>query len=364
MKPARKWQILNWLGIAVCAVVVLVAGISTRSMSIAKRGIVIGVGIDRTDEGYRVCAQMMQPGQDSAPTSPVQYEVVVGEGPTVYAAMADIMRKTSMYPSYVHCKVLFLGYDMLDEALDDVMIGLMRRNELGNVQVVAVEGTAYHAITATVAILPTSSAFIERDNLLVSKSGGRRLVSLKDYCQRIDGHSGNKFLPLAVEVEAEPPTGGDAPKDGSPVLYDMMNTLAFDVHNRPHAYGNAVTEGVGLIEAKGGQYTAYREDGRYVTVRIRNTRIRRRYHGNTVEGVYRYEVSVLEQTLSEDEPKAAAVEELVARCMDRTMQTTYETCLRDEVDIYSVAGHLYKRFGREVSQSDMRWQHTVEVKCK
>lgn len=368
MKRPPRPTVYKWLVIALCVVVVAVCGYTTQSLSVGKRGIVIGLGVDWSEKGYTVCAQMMQAGVGSSPDTPAMYEVVVGEGATLREAMASITEKTSLYPSYAHCKVLFVGDNLLSARLNKVLIQLMQNNDLGNVQVIAVEGSARQAITAKVAILPTTSAYMERDNLLVSKFGGRRLVSLKDYCQRIDGVSGNLFLPYAVAVEAEQPTGGGDNADGKqeqPVLYDILHTVSFDVDGVAHIYGHDITLAVGLVETEGGQFTARRQDGRFVTVSIKSASRRRKYRPNTVIGRYEYDVSVIEQTLvDEGEPEAREVEALVAQCIDDAMQYAWQTCLSDGVDIFSVAGHLYKRYGEVVPLSECLWQRKIVVKCK
>ena len=366
MQAYRRGKLYRWGVIALCLVVAAVCGYTTQSLAVTKRGIVIGLGLDRQAEEYVVSVQMMQAGAGNSPDSPAMYEVVVGRGATVREAMADVTKKTSLYPSYAHCKVLVVGEDMLSHSsLDDVMISFMHSNELGNVQVLAASGMAYDMITATVAISPTTSAYIERDNQLVSKFGGRRLVSLKDYCQRVDGKSGNKFLPYAVAVPAEKPTGGDAVEDKrSPVLYDLLHTAAFDEHGKVHVYGEQITLAVGLVETKGGQFTAYDEAGRYVTVKIDEARRTRTYAPHTVEGHYVYEVSVVEQTLAEGDPPSAEVESLVARRMDEAMAEAFDTCRADGVDIFSVGGHLYKRYGEVTPVEECRWLRNIEVKCK
>ena len=367
MKRTVTHRIIKWTVIAVCLAVVAICGVTTESLAVGKRGVVIGLGVDWHEKGYTVCAQMLQAGAGNSPDTPAMYEVVVGEGATLREAMADVTKKTSLFPSYAHCKVLFVGDSLLTDRLDGLLVQLMQGNDLGNVQVVAVEGSAYQAITATVAILPTSSAYIERDNLLISKFGGRRLLSLKDYCQRIDGVSGNKFLPYAVSVPAEKPTGGEesTKQEDDVVLYDVLNTVAFDSEGKAHVYGNEITRSVGLVETKGGQFTAYTEDGRYVTVKINGVKRRRTYRPRTVIGHYTFEVGILEQTLVADgEPKARDVEALVALRMDEAMQRAYETCLADGVDIFSVTGRLYKRYGEVLPLEACTWRRKIEVKCK
>ena len=356
-------RILYKIALALCAVVAVVAGIGVTSLSITQRGIAVGVSIDWVQNAYRVGVQFVQPGDSNAPGSASVYEVVQGTGDTLHTALDDVVQKTSQYPSYAHCKVLFVGDNLLDERLDEVMRILLVSNTLGSVQVVAVEGMGYDSLTAHVPILETASAYMEKENKLVNELGGRTLVSIKDYCQRIDD-GGTKYLPYARQVPAEKPLGGPDADTQAPVLFDINNTVAADENDQMHIYGSDITHSVGLIEGKSGFITAYTPDGRYVTVQIRAIRASRRYRANTVMGTYRYTVSVLEQSLSTEDPSASEVEALVADAIEQKLDWAYRTCMADGVDIFSVCGHLYKRYGVRVPLAEAQWQRTIRVKCR
>ena len=358
-----KTRILYKLALVLCTVITVIAGVGVTSLSITQRGIAVGVSIDWVQNAYRVGVQFVQPGESNAPGSASMYEVVSGSGNTLLAALDDVAQKTSQYPSYAHCKVLFVGDNLLNERLDQVMRILLQSNALGSVQVVAVEGEGFDSLTAHVPILETASAYMEKENKLVNQLGGRTLVSVKDYCQRID-EGGTKYLPFARRIPAEKPLGSKEKDQEQPVLFDINNTVAADQNNVMHIYGSDITHSVGLIEGKSGIITAYTDDGRYVTVQIRSIRATRRYRPNTVVGTYRYVVTVTEQTLSLSEPPADLVEKMVSDAIEQSLLAAYTTCYNDGVDIFSVCGHLYKRYGATVSLQQAKWERNIRVKCR
>ncbi len=363
MTQRRKRLLTKIIVIVVCGAALLLGGGMVEQMEATKRGIVIGTSIDKTDEGFTVCAQLVVAGESNTPGSASAYEVVVGEGKTLMQAMENITTKSSLRPSYAHCKVLFVGEQLIKGGLDEVMVTLLESNSLGSdMQVVAVQGRAQEAIGTPVAILTTSSSYLEQDSELVTKVGGRSLVTIKDYCQRLDGKGGTKYLPLAVKIKAEPPLGAEQQGTQDVYLFDLNNTVAYDQNGTPHFYGHEVTQGVGLVEAKGGEFTATLPDGRFVTVRIDKVYRTRHYRPDTVVGNYRYEVSVVEQTLVPDgQPSSKEVAQLVAEQIDARMEDVYRKCKQDGVDIFSACGRVYKRYWKWLPLDQVKWERHVSV---
>lgn len=355
---------IAYKSLAVLAVLlVAIGGFGVTGLGITQRGIAVGMSVDYRDGAYTVGVQFVEAGEANAPGSASMYEVVKGRGATLNQALENVAEISSLYPSYAHCKVLLVGSNLLSARLDGVVKTLLHDHRLGNLQLVAVDGDGFDFLTAYVPILETASAYMEKENRLIGQLGGRTLVSVKDYCQRIDA-SGTKYLPYARRLKAQTPIGsGDVPTQ-DPILFDLYNTVASNQEGQMLVYGADVTKGVGLIEAKSGQITAYCEDGRFVTVNIQSIRVSRRYRPNTVAGTYRYTVRVVEQTISEQEPSADQVEQLVAEAIERSLVHAYQTCRSDGVDIFSLCGRLYKRYGKEVALDDVLWQRTILVRCR
>ncbi|MBO4535101.1 MAG: hypothetical protein J5755_04115, partial [Clostridia bacterium] len=218
------------------------------------------------------------------------------------------------------------------------------------------------ALSAKVPLVDSSSVYVEQDNLLVSQTGGRDLVSLKDYCARLDGKEGAKLLPYAVKVPTQP-TQSQQGGAGEAYLFDLCNTVAFSTDGTPHIYGKEVTLGLGLVNAKGGQVTATDQDGRFVTVKLLSVTKTRRYRRYVVEGTYRYQVSVVDGDLPFDTP-AQEIEAMIAREIDRMMEAAYLAAKADGVDIFAVAGRLYARYGVSLTLDQVEWRRHIKVTCR
>ncbi|MBP5404553.1 MAG: hypothetical protein J6Y74_01200 [Clostridia bacterium] len=66
---------------------------------ILNRGIVIGMGVDKTEEDeIEVTVQIAVAGESSAPGAPNRYALVSGKGPTLLSAMDRIARITAYSP--------------------------------------------------------------------------------------------------------------------------------------------------------------------------------------------------------------------------------------------------------------------------
>ena len=366
MKGKKHWRKILIAVILACALVAaLLEGNSLiERLQLTKLGIVLGVSVDRDEQDYVVCAQLVEASSVNTPQSGPAYQVIVGKGKTLMGAFDHIKAQSSLYPAYAHCKVLFVGEELTKNGLDGVMKSLLTGNLLsGDVQVVATQGEAKKTITSKVPILTTSSAYMAEDNVLVSQIGGRKLVTIKDYCAKLDGKSGTKYLPYAIAVRAEPPTGQTQGQTANVFLYDLDNTVAFDQDGNPHVYGKEVTRAVGLLEAKGGQVTAYDDKGGYVTVAISKARRVRAYAPAHVIGNYFYSVRVIEQTLSDSNPDAEYVQRLIADAIDKQMRQTEEECRKDNVDIFSLQGRLYKRYGQIWPLEEITWERNISVQC-
>lgn len=77
-------------------------------VDIRKTSVIVGVGLDVTDAGIKVTAQLAVP-QPSESGENTQFTEVEGEGQTVADALKEINAKTGFYPKLIFCKLIVLG---------------------------------------------------------------------------------------------------------------------------------------------------------------------------------------------------------------------------------------------------------------
>lgn len=362
----KKLSIIRVIVTIVFLILTIVGGFFVKKTSLNTRSIVIGIGLDRTDSGILLSAQIVVGGASSTPGSASSYDVLEGEGKTLSEAFDNLSQKTATLPSYAHCNVMFVGKRMLSDGFDEIARLIFGQNILqDNTQIIGVDGKANDAITTSVPILSTPSEYMSREIKLSQEKGGRSVVTLKDFVQRLDNLNGTKYVTFATMVDANPPTGENAKKE-KVYLFDLSNTAVYDQENNLKIYGKEITEGVGLIESEGNVITAYDEKGNYVTVQVVKS-IKLRYYDKDklqIDGYYTFYTKIIEQTIAEDKNTLdlSKVTEIIRQTIEDKIENSYALCRKDNVDVYSIRGRMYKRFGIEVDFRDVNWVRHFTVK--
>ena len=95
-----------------------------RSVSIDKRGLVHAMGIDKTDNGYKVSLQIFQPSGGGADTAVdvtrPNVTVAVSEGKTVGEAVSAARSRTGKELFFGHLQLICLGKDMSEDTRDEL----------------------------------------------------------------------------------------------------------------------------------------------------------------------------------------------------------------------------------------------------
>lgn len=350
--------------VVILLILLITGGLITKK-PLKERGIVIGIGLDKVDGKLLLLAQIILSGENSSPGSPSAFDVLEGSGNTLSEAFNDLAKKETLVPSYAHCNILFVGKRLLEDGFDEVATKLFESNKVKDNTQLVVADEARDAITTLVPISSTPSEYMEKEIKLNEEKGGRSVVSLKDYVQRKEITSGTRYISYAIKLPANAPTGENTSKDDKEVfLFDLSNTAVFDLDGNIHYYGKEMTAGIGLVEAKGGNITAYKGE-KYINVDILQSFKRRFYEKDPAKIVsyYTYYARINEQTLekSQDDLKLDEVEKLIGDTIKEKIMYSYNQALQDNVDIFSLIGRLYKRFGKEYSLEEIKWEINVDV---
>lgn len=364
----KKFKIFKVVVTIIVFAVLVVAGSLITKTPLRERGIVVGLGLDKDGEDILVLAQVVVSGESSTPGSASAFDVLEGKGKTLSDAFDDLSGKVTLTPSYSHCNILFVGKQLLEDNFNEVAMKLFESNKIKDNTQLVVADNAKETMLTTVPIAQTPSEYMEREVKITAENGGRSIVSLKNYIQREKITSGARYLTYAKKVSAIPPTGENTSKEDKEVfLFDLSNTAVFDMDGKVRYYGSDVTEGVGLVEATGGSITA-NEGEKYVNVDILRSYKIRTYQKDPakITSDYTYYVSITEQTLekSQDDLDLKKVENLIKDTIKQKIQFSYQTAFDDNVDIFSLIGRYYKRFGIEKKLDEIEWEINVKVIVK
>lgn len=361
----NKAQILKIVVTVVTLLILLITGGLITKTPLKERGIVVGLGLDKVDDKILLLAQIILSGESSTPGSASAYDVLEGTGDTLNDAFGDLAKKATLVPSYAHCNILFVGKKLLEDGFDKIAKNLFDGNLIQDNTQLVVSDDAKDSISAIVPLSSTPSEYMEKEIKLTAENGGRSVVSLKDFVQRKNITSGSRYLTYAKKIEANPPTGENTSKSDKEVfLFDLSNTAVFDLDGNVRYYDKSVTEGIGLVEATGGSITCYREN-KYLSVDILKSIKIRKYEKDPAKVIskYTYYARITEQTLVEniDDLDLKDAENLVKETIKQKILFGYNKTKEDNVDLFSLIGRLYKRYGIQYDLSDIEWVIDINV---
>lgn len=173
-------------------------------VDIQKTAVILAAGLDRTDEGYHLTAQIAVPkGSDrnSCGTASIDIE---GDGKTVSDCITQIYGKTGWVPKLIFCNLLLIGEDTAKNG--DIFDGLdfFLRNEYmqDSCFIAACEGTAKDMLTTVSAIDDTTSQSIEKIFSDAAVKAGTTIKStLKDFAVSYYGKSKSGYMPFVRSLD-------------------------------------------------------------------------------------------------------------------------------------------------------------------
>jgi len=167
-------------------------------VDIQKTAIILAAGLDRTETGVHLTAQIATPKgseRSSCGTASVDIE---GDGETVSDCIAEIYSKTGWVPKLIFCNLILLGEDTLKEDVFDVLDFFLRNEYMqDSCLIAACEGTARDMLTSVSAIEDTSSLALEKlFSDAAVKSGRVMKNSLKEFAIGYHGISQSGYMPF------------------------------------------------------------------------------------------------------------------------------------------------------------------------
>ncbi len=181
-------------------------------VDIQKTAVILAAGIDRTDSGFALTAQLAVPkGEDrtTGGTSSVEIET---EGETVSDCVTLIYTKTGWVPKLVFCDLIVIGEEAAKEDVVSYLNYFLRNDYMPDTCLLAVcEGKARDLISSQSALEDTSSLAVSQlfsDAAL--KSGRVVSKTLKDFAIDYYGVSASSCLPYVRKTEQPDGQGGSS----------------------------------------------------------------------------------------------------------------------------------------------------------
>lgn len=188
-------------------------------VDIQKTAIILAAGVDQTENGYAVTAQIAVPKgteRSSCGTSSVE---VLGEGVTVSECISEIYSKTGWVPKLIFCNLVILGEDTAKQGVMDELDFFLRNEYMSDSCLVAVcEGKATDFLTLSSAIDDTTSLAISQLFSDAAEKSGKIIKStLKEFAIGYYGKSNSGYMPFlrATNQQGGCTSNSSGPEGGS-----------------------------------------------------------------------------------------------------------------------------------------------------
>lgn len=185
-------------------------------VDIRKTAVIIGAGIDLTQSGVAVTAQIAVP-QPSENGENTQFIEVEGEGVTVADALNEVNAKTGFFPKLVFCKLIILGESCRNKNIFEILDYFYRDDYTQLTPIIAMcKGSAAELLSSQMRFGNTATVSIER--LLsdeAKKSGNASTVNLKMLGKAQYSPSQACFMPYIESSSAAVGQSGQGEQGGS-----------------------------------------------------------------------------------------------------------------------------------------------------
>ncbi len=167
-------------------------------VDIQKTAIILAAGIDKTEDGFALTAQIAVPKGSDRTTGGTSSVEIRGEGKTVSDCVTAIFAETGWVPKLVFCNLIVLGEEAAKEDIVTHLNYFLRNDYMpDSCLLAACAGRAEEVISSTSAIDDTSSLAIEKlFSDAAVKSGQAVTNTLKDFAIGYYGVSKSGYLPF------------------------------------------------------------------------------------------------------------------------------------------------------------------------
>lgn len=173
-------------------------------VSLTERAVVVGLGIDITEGGYKLTAQIINPqskGQGGSEGASDGYGIVSGEGETLADAIGTIAQKTGLTVSLSQCNMIVLGDSAMKTLKFPAVNYLVQSYAVPELAIIAVTKGSAEKLFKTNPVLTTLSSF-QLQQTLHSATDNSEILStnIKDF---FDGYLSKTGIAPVVYVEAK-----------------------------------------------------------------------------------------------------------------------------------------------------------------
>ena len=362
MKMRRAYK---WLAFAVCFVLFLVMGAET--VPLTDRAVVMGVGIDKTENGYNVTAQIVMPTDSESKSA--GYIIVQGEGVSVSEALMNVSVEAGKQLSMSHCNAVVLGFGLIQHDAVAALDYMVRNAYLSeNALLVAAENSAEEILSANPAFSDMSSLYLQTMLTRYGYYPVRTGRNIKEFLIAYNTDPGGNWLSVTSMKPIEGQVGGRSEQQ-SQYVFTFCDTAVFKGEDYITKLDERGTRGINYVENKLEEGSVLAEcDGKEYTYFIEKISTKKKFSKDysakfevkavlVLKEIRGGDAVVAPEETQPDGRAAAALAEAIAG----DIRYAYEETKKAGVDIFGLYEGFYSVLGKNFEPEGYSDRAVLEI---
>jgi len=368
----RKYKKINipsylmrtkWFIILIAIILLIVFGRTVNSPALTKTAIVLGAGIDYSEENkeFIVTTQSVIMASSSSEGSGVtSYDTYTSTGKTIAEALDDISRKMGLIVSLAHCNVLFVSRSVLKLDHMQLIYPLTGMYSLPE-HAILVTGEKSPREMISVQIGTTVSAPYFLQLALGNKEGTNGMIrtNVKDFLARSLSRSEATAIPYITfkEMPDQPITSDGESKDY--YEFDLSSILVFN-HDDSEIIKDEQSEtlAIFLTQNTSGALDYCSENGETVEFRILDKDVKTKADGKNISAQMELSVELLDvqfintdKVLTGADPQIKQAAAQLAKRLEKNLTELFEMSKKWNIDFLGLQAKAYQSVGRKLDEN-------------
>ena len=343
----------KWLVVLVAVLLLVFFGRTTNIRSLTESALVIGLGIERTEDAFTVSALAVTVSGGAGGDNTQNYVVYTEKGATLSEGLDKISQKMGLIVSLSHCNVLVLSPSVFSTPPAALFDPLISSHSLPEQAAVTATELSPADVLAARTGTTVASTYLIQSALIQNLGGdGLALVTVKDFLAHMLSRSGSVNIPLIdiVEQTHQPESQeGEAPgvkqlvmerdlviSDGEPFVLEKDLAQAATMLVRSKVYG---------------RLSPVLPTGEAAEFRVLDASPKLNADGMSVHAELKVSVSLLEVQNADGEkvtPSSETVQraaEEAARELENSLRACHALSLAHDADFLHLQNEVYKKTG-------------------
>ena len=211
-------------------------------IDVEKTALIVAIGIDKTDNGYEVTAQIAVPEATNQSTKSNE-SVIYATGETLYDAVGDIGSRTGWYPKLSFCNLIILGNKVFEENVMGVVDFFVRSYKVEDSAILCASEKTAKEVLLSISPLDNISSFALTKIFVRDHNNASKILttSIKDFAKFYYSPCKSGFMPMIKMIDTKDKgnntsqassltSNSGASEQGdknTPVVYDAETCLLF-----------------------------------------------------------------------------------------------------------------------------------------